>query len=110
MPAPPMPAIQIRLPASGCEGDELIRDLFCCVGFRDCAHRRGHGREAVGVAEQLLDHLRRTGCLGLANEPGTSTAGSPAAASSQTEPPARARATSAAPYATPISSINGLRM
>ena len=41
--------------------------------------------------------------------PGTRTAGSPAAASSQTEPPARASTMSAAPYARPISSMNGRR-
>src|SRR5262249_49494696 len=53
IPAPPMPAIQMRLPASGCEGDELIGDPLCCVGLRGGAHRVGHRLSENDVCEQL---------------------------------------------------------
>src|ERR671935_14597 len=45
----------------------------------------------------------------VANSPGTSTAGFPAAASSHTEPPARASARSHAPYAAPMWSVYATR-
>src|SRR5438067_417897 len=58
MPAPPMPAIQIRLPASGCELDELIRDPLCGVGPGGSLHGRSHPYEPRLVAEELLDDER----------------------------------------------------
>src|SRR4051794_12094195 len=39
MPAPPIPVIQMRLPVSGGELDELIGDPLCCIGLRSAAHR-----------------------------------------------------------------------
>src|ERR1700756_759735 len=58
MPAPPTPAIQMRLPASGCEGDELIRDPLGGVGLGGGEHRRAHLLEARRRREQMLDERR----------------------------------------------------
>ena len=40
------------LPSSGRKGDQLLRDLVGRVGPSDPAHRRGHLRQPLGVAEQ----------------------------------------------------------
>src|SRR5690242_3576703 len=53
MPAPPMPAIQRRLPASGCELDELIGNPLGRVRLRGDAHRAAHPLEPRRICEQL---------------------------------------------------------
>src|SRR5213593_132240 len=58
MPAPPMPAIQKRLPASGCEGDELIGDRVGGIRLRGGAHGVGHRAQPGRVGEQLRDEPR----------------------------------------------------
>src|SRR4029079_10861597 len=55
MPAPPMPAIQRRLPVSGCELDELIGDPLGGVGLRSGAHRLAHRAQPPLVGEHLGD-------------------------------------------------------
>src|SRR3954470_13127473 len=68
MPAPPIPAIQRRLPASGCELDELIGDPLCCVGLRGAAHRLAHRAQPRLVAEQLLDERGNTSDIGVVDD------------------------------------------
>src|SRR3954463_10893839 len=58
MPAPPIPAIQMRLPVSGCELDELIGDPPCCVGLRRGEHRRSHLLQPRRRGAQVLDQRR----------------------------------------------------
>ena len=55
MPAPPIPAIQMRLPASGCELDELIRDPLRRVGLGGGEHGFPHLGEPRRFAEQAGD-------------------------------------------------------
>src|SRR3954447_7204882 len=68
MPAPPMPAIQIRLPASGCELDELIRDPLRRVRLRCCTHRIRHCAEPLTVGEPRLDDAGRLLDLALGDD------------------------------------------
>src|SRR5690242_5807403 len=70
MPAPPMPAIQMRLPVSGCELDELIGDPLGCIGPCGCAHGCRHRLEPRPVGEQRLDQLRHAASLRLRNDDG----------------------------------------
>ena len=110
-PAPPMPANQNRRPASGCEGDELIRDrppprraarariappIAASRGGSPSSSSTWRGRVELGLghddgaacAREVPRVLRLV--VGRRVRGRDEHAGFPAAASSQTEPPARA--------------------
>src|ERR671923_831353 len=67
MPAPPMPAIQKRLPSRG-ERNELLRNLVRGVGTREPKHRRRHVAEPARVVEQRANQLRRATELALGHD------------------------------------------
>jgi hypothetical protein len=68
IPAPPIPANQSFLPASGRKRDQLLRDHVGRVRTRGRSHGLGHPGEPGVVREQPLDDPRNAGKLGLLDD------------------------------------------
>src|SRR6266498_5489962 len=64
MPAPPIPAIQIRRPSSG-ELKQLLGDFFGSVRTCKLKHRFRHLGEPARIVEQRANQLRRAARLAL---------------------------------------------